>query len=191
MADAPAANAGSRHAATVTFDPTTGLPHHGEPDDRHHRSDGATPSTIDLAKLDPVRPDRNAAHRASRRTAAAAGTLQDVHDRHRRRHHRRVRNGQKLALGQIALADVQQPRRASRRPATRRPSRRPTPASPRSAPPAPAAAARCVGGALEMSNVDLAPEFTNLIIAQRGFQANSKVITTSDEMLQDLVNLKR
>lgn len=45
--------------------------------------------------------------------------------------------------------------------------------------------------ALEMSNVDLAQEFTSLVMAQRGFQANSKVISTSDEMLQDLVNLKR
>jgi flagellar hook protein FlgE len=46
-------------------------------------------------------------------------------------------------------------------------------------------------GNLEMSNVDLASEFTNLIVAQRGFQANSKIITSSDEILQDLVNLKR
>ena len=46
-------------------------------------------------------------------------------------------------------------------------------------------------GTLEMSNVDLSMEFTNLIVAQRGFQANSRVITTSDEMLQELVNLKR
>lgn len=46
-------------------------------------------------------------------------------------------------------------------------------------------------GTLEMSNVDLSQEFTNMMIAQRGFQANSKVITTSDEMLQELVNLKR
>ena len=46
-------------------------------------------------------------------------------------------------------------------------------------------------GALEMSNVDLAQEFTSMIVAQRGFQANSKVITTSDEMLAELVNLKR
>ncbi len=46
-------------------------------------------------------------------------------------------------------------------------------------------------GCLEMSNVDLAQEFTNMMIAQRGFQANSKVITTSDELLQELVNLKR
>lgn len=46
-------------------------------------------------------------------------------------------------------------------------------------------------GFLEMSNVDLAAQFTNMIIAQRGFQANSRVITASDEILQDLVNIKR
>ncbi len=46
-------------------------------------------------------------------------------------------------------------------------------------------------GALEMSNVDLAQEFTAMIVTQRGFQANSRVITTTDEMLQELVNLKR
>jgi flagellar hook protein FlgE len=48
-----------------------------------------------------------------------------------------------------------------------------------------------VTGALEMSNVDLAQEFTNLVIAQRGFQANSRIITTSDELLQELVSMKR
>ena len=46
-------------------------------------------------------------------------------------------------------------------------------------------------GSLEMSNVDLSQEFTNLIIAQRGFQANARIITTSDEILQELTNLKR
>jgi flagellar hook protein FlgE len=46
-------------------------------------------------------------------------------------------------------------------------------------------------GALEMSNVDLAQEFTDMIIAQRGFQANGRVITTSDQMLQELVQLKQ
>ncbi|MBR7552894.1 flagellar basal body rod protein FlgG [Allobacillus sp. GCM10007491] len=46
-------------------------------------------------------------------------------------------------------------------------------------------------GALEMSNVDLSEEFTEMITAQRGFQANTRVITTSDEILQELVNLKR
>lgn len=46
-------------------------------------------------------------------------------------------------------------------------------------------------GALEMSNVDLAAQFTEMITTQRGFQANSRVISTSDEILQELVNLKR
>lgn len=46
-------------------------------------------------------------------------------------------------------------------------------------------------GALEMSNVDLSQEFTDMITTQRGFQANSRVITTTDEMIQELVNLKR
>lgn len=47
------------------------------------------------------------------------------------------------------------------------------------------------GGALEMSNVDLSQEFVDLITAQRGFQANSRVITTSDELLGEVVQLKR
>jgi len=46
-------------------------------------------------------------------------------------------------------------------------------------------------GVLEMSNVDLAREFTDMIITQRGFQASSRIISTSDELLQELVNLKR
>ncbi len=46
-------------------------------------------------------------------------------------------------------------------------------------------------GTLEMSNVDLAEEFTRLIVAQRGFQGNARVITTSDELLQEVVNLRR
>jgi len=48
-----------------------------------------------------------------------------------------------------------------------------------------------VPGSLEMSNVELAKEFTDMIITQRGYQANARTITTSDEMLQELVNLKR
>ncbi|GAB4171501.1 MAG: flagellar hook protein FlgE [Calditrichia bacterium] len=46
-------------------------------------------------------------------------------------------------------------------------------------------------GALEQSNVDLAEEFTKLIVAQRGFQANARVITTSDDLLSEVTNLKR
>lgn len=48
-----------------------------------------------------------------------------------------------------------------------------------------------IPGQLEMSNVDLTAEFTEMIVAQRGFQANSRIITTSDELLQEIVNLKR
>ncbi|MBL8029004.1 MAG: flagellar hook-basal body complex protein, partial [Fibrobacteres bacterium] len=46
-------------------------------------------------------------------------------------------------------------------------------------------------GALELSNVELATEFTNMITTQRGYQANARVITTSDSMMQELVNLVR
>jgi len=48
-----------------------------------------------------------------------------------------------------------------------------------------------ISGQLEMSNVDLSEEFTEMIVAQRGFQANSRIITTSDTVLEELVNLKR
>ena len=46
-------------------------------------------------------------------------------------------------------------------------------------------------GALESSSVDIAQEFTNMITAQRGFQANARIITTSDSLLDELVALKR
>ncbi len=50
---------------------------------------------------------------------------------------------------------------------------------------------KLIAGALEMSNVDLAEQFTDMIVTQRGFQANSKTIQTSDQMLQELMTLKR
>jgi flagellar hook protein FlgE len=46
-------------------------------------------------------------------------------------------------------------------------------------------------GVLEMSNVDLSQEFTDMIVTQRGFQANSRIITVSDTLLEELINLKR
>jgi len=66
-------------------------------------------------------------------------------------------------------------------------------AGPLVAPSAPGSAGlgNLVAGALEQSNVDLAFEFSTMITTQRAFQACSRVITTSDEMLQELVNLKR
>ncbi len=48
-----------------------------------------------------------------------------------------------------------------------------------------------LGSAVEASTVDIAREFTNLIVLQRGYQANTKVITTVDEISQDTINLKR
>jgi flagellar hook protein FlgE len=48
-----------------------------------------------------------------------------------------------------------------------------------------------MAGALEMSNVDLSREFTEMIITERGFQANTRMVTVSDEMLQELINMKR
>lgn len=48
-----------------------------------------------------------------------------------------------------------------------------------------------MGSTLEMSNVDLSEEFVNLIRAQRGFQANTRVVTTSDQILEELINMKR
>jgi len=50
---------------------------------------------------------------------------------------------------------------------------------------------KIMSGGLEMSNVDLATEFTDMIVTQRGFQANSRIITVSDTLLEELVNLKR
>jgi flagellar hook protein FlgE len=50
---------------------------------------------------------------------------------------------------------------------------------------------KIIAGALEMSNVDLAEQFTDMIVTQRGFQANSRTITTADQMLQELLTLKR
>src|SRR5262245_6165685 len=64
-------------------------------------------------------------------------------------------------------------------------------ASPTPAAPGTNGLGKIQAGALELSNVDLATEFTNLITTQRAYQANARVITTSDEMLQELVNLKR
>ena len=50
---------------------------------------------------------------------------------------------------------------------------------------------KILAGTLEMSNVDLAEQFTDMIVTQRGFQANSRTIQTSDQMLQEVLTLKR
>lgn len=99
-------------------------------------------------------------------------------------------NGVNQSLGQIALARIPNPSGLSRQGSNA------YAVSNNSGLPLIGAAATggrgtVVSGSLEMSNVDLAQEFTNMISAQRGFQANSRIITTSDEMLQELISLKR
>jgi flagellar hook protein FlgE len=99
-------------------------------------------------------------------------------------------DGTKKPLFQIAMADFSNPAGLEKVGETAyRPSN--NSGTPQFGAPATGRRGNLVGGSLEMSNVDLAQEFTNLIIAQRGFEATSKVITTSDQVLEDLVNLKR
>ena len=98
-------------------------------------------------------------------------------------------NGLKQALGQVALANFNNP------PGLEKTGGSLYAATANSGNPAVGTAGSAgrgtlASGALEMSNVDLAQEFTNLVVAQRGFQANSRVITASDEILQDLINMK-
>lgn len=99
-------------------------------------------------------------------------------------------NGEKLTMAQVALANFNNPAGLEKIGNT---AFRATTNSglPQRGIAATGGRGTLISGTLEMSNVDLAAEFTNLIIAQRGFQANSRVVTSSDEMLQDLVNLKR
>jgi flagellar hook protein FlgE len=99
-------------------------------------------------------------------------------------------NGQVQTLAQLALANFNNPQGLIRE------GQNYFVASPFSGEPiigAPGTAGRgnLVGGALELSNVDIAQEFTSMIMAQRGYQASSRIIVTSDEIIQEALNLKR
>ncbi|MCS5487756.1 flagellar hook protein FlgE [Curtobacterium flaccumfaciens pv. beticola] len=99
-------------------------------------------------------------------------------------------NGASLAIGRIALATFANPAGLEKTGAS---GYRATANSGQATVGAPGdpGVGQLASGTLEMSNVDLSQEFTNLIVAQRGFQANARIITTSDEVLQELTNLKR
>jgi len=99
-------------------------------------------------------------------------------------------NGVNLVLGQIALADFNNPGGLAKGGDNMFNSSSNSGTAVLSFATAESASS-IASGALEMSNVDLTQEFTNMIVAQRGFQANSKVITSTDELLQEVVNLKR
>ena len=99
-------------------------------------------------------------------------------------------NNQKSALGRIGIAKFKNPAgltKASGNLFTVTPNS----GQPIFGKPADAGFADLSPGSLEMSNVDLSKEFTTMITTQRGFQANSRIITVTDEMLQELANLKR
>jgi flagellar hook protein FlgE len=99
-------------------------------------------------------------------------------------------NGTTQALGQVLLADFNNPGGLVRANDNMY-SVSPNSGSPVLGVAGEGSTSSIASGSLEMSNVDLAQEFTNMIVAQRGFQANSRVITTSDQMLEELVGLKR
>lgn len=99
-------------------------------------------------------------------------------------------NGQTRVLGQVALADFQAPDQLERVGGNLY-AERPASGSPTIGAAASGGRGAIVAGALEQSNVDLATEFVRMIAAQRGFQANSKTITTADQLLAELIQLKR
>jgi flagellar hook protein FlgE len=98
-------------------------------------------------------------------------------------------NGDSRAIGQVALAVFANPGGLERIAGVWRGS--PNSGLPQVGTASSGGRGLVLAGSLEMSNVDLAEEFTRLIIAQRGFQGNARVITTTDEILQEVVNLRR
>jgi len=99
-------------------------------------------------------------------------------------------NGQTRVLGQVAVADFQAPDQLERLGGNLF-ALTPAAGAPTIGAPGSGGRASIAAGALEQSNVDLATELVRMITAQRGFQANSKTITTADQLLSDLISLKR
>jgi flagellar hook protein FlgE len=99
-------------------------------------------------------------------------------------------NGQVLYLAQVALTNFTNPWGLSREGGNNYSATR-SAGNPLTGPPGTQGTGRISPNSLEQSNVDLSTEFVAMIIQQRGFQANSKIITTTDSMLAELINLKR
>ncbi|MCW2577469.1 MAG: flgE [Modestobacter sp.] len=150
----------------------------------------AGPVTLDLSALNQFGGVSTAAAKQNEKSGSALGTLQSYSLSNDGTIVGLYSNGLRQSIGQLALASFTNPGGLEK---AGNSSYR---AGDNSGNPLVGAAGTggrgtLSAGALEMSNVDLAEEFTGLIVAQRGFQANSRVITTSDEILQDLVQLKR
>ena len=100
-------------------------------------------------------------------------------------------NGKQMPLGQVALASFDNPEGLSKTGENSFMESANSGQFIRPLRPGEGGSGQLTAGTLEMSNVDLSREFADMIITQRGFQANSRVITSADEMLQELINLKR
>lgn len=127
---------------------------------------------------------------ASKQDGTAGGQLEEISVDASGQVIGRFSNNEMLLLGQIALATVTNPAGLAKEgssllrvSANSGPLRWGTAAS--------GNRGQIESGMLEMSNVDLAQEFANMIVAQRGFQANTRVITATDEILQEVINLRR
>ena len=161
--------------------------------DGKHRPSGGTLAvggiTVDMTRAVRLRVAQHRVDRVAERPRGrrAAGLL-DLEGRHRHRHvlERRVARARPHRP-----RDVRQPGRPREDRGVGLPRHRATRAGATVGGPGSAGIGSLAAGTLEMSNVDLSQEFTNLIVAQRGFQANARIITTSDEVLQELTNLKR
>jgi flagellar hook protein FlgE len=172
--------AGASNSGTVTFDETGAL--------TSATTIGVGAVTVDLSALTGYAGITSV--EAASQNGQEAGTLQSFSLNQDGTLMGSFSNGLKQAIGQIALASFANPTGLSKAGnSTYRTSV--NSGEPMIGTAGTNGRGALAGGALEMSNVDLSSEFTNLIIAQRGFQANSRVITTSDELLQELVNLKR
>ncbi len=99
-------------------------------------------------------------------------------------------NGATLLLGRLAIAEFSNPAGLNRA-GNNLYIESPNSGLPQVGEPGTGSRGRISAGFLESSNVDLSTEFANMIVAQRGFQANSRIITAADEILQELVQLKR
>jgi flagellar hook protein FlgE len=171
----------------LTWDPNTGQPTTTPVADSLTMPDSTTVN-LDLSKIIRVGGPRTLNVESS--DGYAAGSLQGFQIGKDGSITGSFSNGQKLVLGMVALAAFNNPMGLEKAGDSA------FAATTNSGPvqittPGGGGVGTILGGSLEMSNVDLAQEFTNLIIAQRGFQANSRVITTSDQILQDLVDIKR
>jgi flagellar hook protein FlgE len=174
--------------ATLVFDPTTGQLTGTPVQDAVVLPDGTTTVTIDFSTMTRFGGPKSANVKSA--DGFAAGGLQGFQISGDGSLTGVFSNGQKLLMAKVALAGFNNPMGLEK--AGNSTFRSTTNSgNPQINVPGSGGVGTLLGGAIEMSNVDLASEFTNLIIAQRGFQANSRVITTSDQILQDLVDIKR